>query len=112
MLWRDAGGSRRPEALGLGAVEPAIGIDRDAVLAPCLVRADQAVEHVVEHALRVALTGIAEAAAARQLEADRIARRHRLAPFRPDRTARAQRDAAGRPRLSAIAAARRIVHAL
>jgi hypothetical protein len=74
-----------PETRGLGAVEPAIGIDRHAVVAPRLVRADQAVEHVVEHLSRFALSGIAEAAAARQLEADRVARRDRLAPFRPDR---------------------------
>ena len=57
--------SGRSETLGLGAVEPAVGIDRHAVIAPCPLRADQTVEHIVEDPLRVTLSVIAEAATAR-----------------------------------------------
>jgi hypothetical protein len=48
MLWRGCGRSGRPETPGLRAVEPAIGIDRHAVVAPRLRRADQIVEHPLQ----------------------------------------------------------------
>src|SRR6516165_3161053 len=88
------------------------GIDRDAVIATRLFHRDQAVEYVVAHTLRIALARIAEAAAARQLQANRIAWRHGLPPLGPDRPAGAQRHHAGAARLAAAAPARRMAHPL
>src|SRR5262249_9879768 len=58
------------QTLGGGQVEPSIRVDDHAIVAPRLLRADKAVAHVVEDALRIARARIADAAAPRQLEAD------------------------------------------
>src|SRR5207253_720034 len=77
-----------------GRVEPSARIDDDAIIAPRLLRGDEAVQHVVQHALRIARERIAHAAAARQLEADRVTRRHGLPSLGPDGPSRAQRHRA------------------
>src|SRR6185369_17620209 len=73
---------------------------------------DQAVGDIGGDLRGVALMRIAEAAATGQLETDRIARRHRLAPLRLDLSAGQQRDGSRRPLAAAVTAARRIVDAL
>src|SRR3982074_669917 len=82
-----------------------VPIDRHAVVALRFLRGDQAVEHIVDDALAIARARIAEAASPRQLQADRVARRHRLSPLRSDRTPRAQRHHARRagPRALSLA---------
>src|SRR6516165_1723158 len=109
---RHAGLFWRPQALGCRNVDCAICIDRHGVVTLRLVRGDQAVEHVVAHALRIALARIAEAATARQLQADGVARRHGLAPLRADRPPRTHAHHAGAAGLPAAAPARRMAHAL
>src|SRR5262249_48169151 len=95
-----------------GQVEPSIHVDDHAIVAPRCLRGDQAVAHVVEDALRIAGAWISDAAAPRQLEADRVARRHGLPPLRPDGPAGARRHRAGRARTATVASARGVVHAL
>src|SRR5262249_56708270 len=96
------------QTLGGGQVEASIGVDDHAIVAPRLLRADKAVAHVVNDALRIARAWIADAAAPGQLEADRVAWRHGLPSFGPDGPAGAQRHRAGRARTAAVASARRI----
>src|SRR5919201_4935564 len=67
-------------------IEPPIRVDDDAIVAARFLRGDESVEHVVQYALRIARARIADAAAARQLQADRVARRHRLTSLGPDRS--------------------------
>src|SRR3984957_13085224 len=93
-------------------VDTPLRVDHHPIVAPRFLGGDQAVEHIIQHALRIALLRVAEPAAARQAELDRIARRHGLAALRPDRPAGAQRDRAVRPGLAAGAAARGGLHAL
>src|SRR5262249_250064 len=100
------------QTLRAGRVEPSIRVDDHPIVAPRLLRADKAVAHVVEDALRIARAWIADAAAPRQLEADRVAGRHGLPPLGPDGPAGAQRPRAGRPRTTPVAATRGVVHAL
>src|SRR5690348_17274277 len=96
----------------LRTIDLAISIDRHAIIAPRLFRRDQAVKHVVTDVLWIALPRIAEAAATRQLQANRIARRHGLTSLGADRPTGAQRDLAGTAGLTAAAPARRVAHAL
>src|SRR5262245_48067214 len=95
-----------------GDVEPSIRIDDDGIVAPRLLRGDESVEHVVHDALQIARARIADAAAARQLEADRVARRHGLPPLGPDRSSRAQRHRARRAGTAAGASTRGVAHTL
>src|SRR5262249_57910643 len=97
---------------GCGHVEPSICIYDHAIVAPRLLRADKAVAHVVKDALRIARAWISDAAAPRQFEADRVARRHGLPSFGPDGPAGAQRHRAGRARAAAVASARWVADAL
>ena len=84
------------QTLRTGRVEPSIRVDDHAIVAPRVLRGNKAVEHVVDDALRIARAWIADAAAPRQLEADRVARRHGLPSLGPDGPAGAQRHSAGR----------------
>ena len=76
-----------PEAFSLNQVQSPLRVDSHAIIAPCLLGGDQPVEHVVDDALRIARIWIAEAAATRQCQTYRVARRHGLPPFWPDATA-------------------------
>src|SRR5262249_25242314 len=87
-------------------------MDDHAIVAPRLLRGDEAVAQVVNDALRIARARIADAAAARQLEADRVGWRPGLPSLGPDGPAGAQRHRAGRARTAAVASTRRVVHAL
>src|SRR5262245_54518953 len=100
------------QTLRAGRIEPSIRVDDHSIVAPRFLRGDEAVAHVVEDALRIARAWIADAAAPRQLEADRVAWRHGLPSFGPDGPAGAQRHGAGRARTTTVAATRRVVHAL
>src|ERR1700675_3957801 len=102
----------RARPRGFGDIDLTARIDDDTVIAPRFLHRDQAIEHVVAHALRIAPARIAEATAAGQMQLDGIARRHGLPALRPDRTARAQRHRAGGAGLAAVATARRIFHPL
>src|SRR5580693_6277721 len=97
-------GLNRSQTHGRGDIDSAARIDDDAVIAPRLLRRDQAVEHVVAHALRIAPARIAKTTAAGQMQLDGIARRHGLPAFWPDRATRAQRHGAGGAGLAAGAA--------
>src|SRR5262249_57748136 len=108
-VWRSTALS---QTRGGSEVEPSIRIDDNGIVAFRVLRGDEAVEHVVKHALRVARAWIADAAAARQLETDRIARRHRLPSFGPDGAAGMQRHPARRTGMAAVTPARGAVHAL
>src|SRR5262249_60387941 len=99
------------QARGGGEVEPSVRIDDHAIVAPRVLRRDEAVEDVVKHALRVARAGVADAAAPRQLEQDRIAWWHRLPSFGADGAAGTQRHRARRTGMAAVTPARRVVHA-
>src|SRR5215469_14457949 len=109
---RRTGLFRHPQALGSGNVDCAICIDRHGVVTLRLVRRDQAVKHIVAHALRIAGARIAEAAAARQLQANGVTRWHGLTSLGPDRPPRPQTHYAGAAGLPAAAPARRMAHPL
>src|SRR5215831_14369903 len=100
------------QTLSGGQVEPSIRVDDHAIVAPRFLRGDEAVAHVVKDALRIARAWISDAAAPRQFEADRVARRHGLPSFGPDGPAGAQRHRAGRARAAAVASARWVADAL
>src|SRR5580704_311468 len=101
-----------PQPRGRGGIDLAACVDDNTVIALRLIGADQAVEHVVPHTLRVAGARIAKPAAARQMQLDGIARRYGLAAFGTDRPARSQRHSACRTVTAAIATACRIFHPL
>src|ERR1700722_4779136 len=103
-------GLNRSQTSSRGEIDLATPIDDDTVIALCLLHGDQTIEHVVEHALRIALARIAKTAAAGQMQLDGIARRHGLPALWPDRAARTQRHGAGSAGLAAVAAARRVFH--
>src|SRR5215470_17599767 len=73
---------------------------------------DEPVGDVERDLLGLALGGIAEAAAARRLEPNKIAARHALPALGTDRFAGDETDAAGRASATAVAAARRVGDAL
>src|SRR5262245_43197538 len=98
------------QALGRGQIKPSLGIDDHAIVSPRVLRADEAVEHVVKDTLRIARARIADPAPSRELEADRVARRHRLPSFGADGPAGAQRHRARGTRTAAVASTRRVVH--
>src|SRR6185437_3459004 len=100
------------QAFRVGEVHSTIRCEGHAVIARRIFAGDEAVEDVARYPLRIAPLGIAEAAAAGELEPRDIARGHGLAALGSDLAARGERDAAGRTQAAAVAAARRIVHAL
>jgi hypothetical protein len=82
--------------------------ERNAIIARCALARDQPVGGIERHLLRIALGSLAEAAAARQFEADKIAAGHALPALRADRPARDQGDPAGGAGAAAVAAAGRV----
>src|SRR6185312_6571283 len=93
-------------------IDAALSAEDDAVVALRRLARDEAVRDIGGDALRRALARIAEAAAARQLEADRVARRHGLPPLGADRPAGDQRHPPGLAGAAAVAPARGIADAL
>src|ERR1700722_14145913 len=85
-----------PQQRGRRGIDLAVRVDNDTIIALRLFGADQAIEHVVPHALRVAGARIAKSTASRQMQLDGVARRYGLAAFGTDRPARSQRHSACR----------------
>src|SRR5262249_27547804 len=100
------------QTLRAGRIEPSIRVDDHSIVAPRFLRGDEAVAHVVEDALRIARAWIADAAAPRQLEADRVAWRHGLPSFGREGPPGAAPPRAGRPGRPPVGAARGVGHAL
>src|SRR5215472_4861492 len=73
---------------------------------------DEPIGDIERNLLGIARGGIAEAAAARRLEPDKITARHALPALGTDQFAGDEADAAGRAGAAAVAAARRVGDAL
>src|SRR5690242_20699723 len=105
-------GAKLPQAGGRGMIEVAVGGDCNAVVAFRRLARDEPVGDIEGDLLGIALASVAEAAAARQFEANEVAARHALPAFGPDRRARDQGDPARRADAAALAAPRRVADPL
>src|ERR1700756_926976 len=93
-------------------IRRAIGGKGDVVVALGRFARDEPVRYIERDLRRIALGGIAEAAAARQFEADEIAAGDALPALRADRLAGDQSNPPGRTRAAAVAPACGIAYPL